>query len=47
MKFGLSIPQLEDFADVRRLVKLAKEAEQVGWDGFFIWDHRRPWVDFE
>jgi hypothetical protein len=54
MKYGLSIPQLEDFADVRRLASLAQEAEEVGWDGFFIWDHilfdnldRRvidPWV---
>lgn len=54
MKYGLSMPQLEDFADVRRLASLAQEAEDVGWDGFFIWDHmlfdnldRRvidPWV---
>jgi alkanesulfonate monooxygenase SsuD/methylene tetrahydromethanopterin reductase-like flavin-dependent oxidoreductase (luciferase family) len=54
MKYGLSIPQFEDFADIRRLASLAQEAEEVGWDGFFIWDHmifdnldRRvidPWV---
>jgi len=54
MKYGLSIPQLEDFADSRRLAELAIVAERVGWDGFFIWDHilfddlnRRvidPWV---
>ena len=54
MRYGLSIPQLEDFADVRRLAYLAQEAEEAGWDGFFIWDHmlfdnlaRRvidPWV---
>jgi hypothetical protein len=54
MKYGLSMPQFEDFADIRRLASLAKEAEEVGWDGFFIWDHilfdnldRRvidPWV---
>jgi alkanesulfonate monooxygenase SsuD/methylene tetrahydromethanopterin reductase-like flavin-dependent oxidoreductase (luciferase family) len=54
MKFAVSLPQLEDFADVRRLVSLSQEAERAGWDGFFIWDHilfddldRRvidPWV---
>jgi alkanesulfonate monooxygenase SsuD/methylene tetrahydromethanopterin reductase-like flavin-dependent oxidoreductase (luciferase family) len=42
------------FADIPRLVSLAIEAENAGWDGFFIWDHilfddleRRvidPWV---
>ena len=54
MKYGLSIPQLEMFADIPRLVSLANDAEDAGWDGFFIWDHilfdnleRRvidPWV---
>jgi alkanesulfonate monooxygenase SsuD/methylene tetrahydromethanopterin reductase-like flavin-dependent oxidoreductase (luciferase family) len=51
MKFGLSIPQFEHFADVRRLADLAREAENAGWDGFFVWDHIlfdnlwRPMVD--
>jgi alkanesulfonate monooxygenase SsuD/methylene tetrahydromethanopterin reductase-like flavin-dependent oxidoreductase (luciferase family) len=39
MKFGLSIPQFDAFADVNLLANLAKEAEEAGWDGFFIWDH--------
>lgn len=39
MKFGLSLPQFEAFADIRRLADLAQEAEEVGWDGFFVWDH--------
>jgi alkanesulfonate monooxygenase SsuD/methylene tetrahydromethanopterin reductase-like flavin-dependent oxidoreductase (luciferase family) len=26
-------------ADPRRLARLAREAEEVGWDDFFIWDH--------
>ena len=39
MKFGLSIPQFEHFADVRRLADLASDAENAGWDGFFVWDH--------
>jgi alkanesulfonate monooxygenase SsuD/methylene tetrahydromethanopterin reductase-like flavin-dependent oxidoreductase (luciferase family) len=51
MKFGLSIPQFEHFADVRRLADLASDAERAGWDGFFVWDHIlfdnlwRPMVD--
>jgi alkanesulfonate monooxygenase SsuD/methylene tetrahydromethanopterin reductase-like flavin-dependent oxidoreductase (luciferase family) len=39
MKFGLSIPQFDAFGDVNHLAELAMEAEQAGWDGFFIWDH--------
>jgi alkanesulfonate monooxygenase SsuD/methylene tetrahydromethanopterin reductase-like flavin-dependent oxidoreductase (luciferase family) len=51
MKYGLSLPQFEAFGDIHRLVDLAQEAEEVGWDGFFIWDHMlfddlwRPVVD--
>lgn len=39
MKFGLSIPQIEAFGDVKRLADLAEVAEGAGWDGFFVWDH--------
>ena len=39
MKFGLSIPQFDLFADINLLANLAKEAEEAGWDGFFVWDH--------
>ncbi len=39
MKFGISIPNFGSFADVRRTVGFAVEAEQAGWDGFFLWDH--------
>ena len=51
MKFGLSIPQFDAFGDVIHLAELAQEAEEAGWDGFFIWDHmlfdnlERPVVD--
>ena len=52
MNYSVSIHNFGDFADVRRLVKLAKEAEDNGWDGFFLWDHIHwngppmldPWV---
>jgi alkanesulfonate monooxygenase SsuD/methylene tetrahydromethanopterin reductase-like flavin-dependent oxidoreductase (luciferase family) len=38
MKFGLDVAISGDFADPRKLAALAVEAEQAGWDGFFIWD---------
>lgn len=38
MKYGLDIPISEAFADARVLAKLAYEAEQAGWDGFFVQD---------
>jgi probable F420-dependent oxidoreductase len=39
MRFGLSVPNFGDFHDLRALAELAREAEEAGWDGFFIWDH--------
>ncbi|HEX5837684.1 MAG TPA: LLM class flavin-dependent oxidoreductase [Anaerolineales bacterium] len=39
MRFGITLPAFADFSDPRALAKLAHEAESVGWDGFFIWDH--------
>lgn len=39
MHYGLSIPNFGDYGDVCALVALAFEAEQAGWDGFFVWDH--------
>lgn len=39
MKFGLSMPPIGFYSDPNYLAKLAAEAEQAGWDGFFIWDH--------
>ena len=39
MKFGISLPPFGDFANPKALAELAQQAEVVGWDGFFIWDH--------
>jgi alkanesulfonate monooxygenase SsuD/methylene tetrahydromethanopterin reductase-like flavin-dependent oxidoreductase (luciferase family) len=39
MKFALYLPNLGPYADARTLANLARDAEQAGWDGFFIWDH--------
>jgi alkanesulfonate monooxygenase SsuD/methylene tetrahydromethanopterin reductase-like flavin-dependent oxidoreductase (luciferase family) len=29
----------DELADPRTLVALAEQAEEYGWDGFFLWDH--------
>ncbi|TFF93677.1 LLM class flavin-dependent oxidoreductase [Candidatus Thorarchaeota archaeon] len=39
MKYGISIPNFGWFGDVHTLVDFASEAEDAGWDGFFLWDH--------
>ena len=39
MRYALNLPAFGEFADVRALASLASEAEEAGWDGFFIWDH--------
>src|SRR5579884_3931949 len=53
MRYALNLPAFGEFADVRVLAALAREAEDAGWDGFFIWDHIQsergrsvadPWV---
>lgn len=38
MKFGLDIPTGGAYADPRKLADLAAEAEEAGWDGFFVQD---------
>ena len=52
VKFAVNVQNFAPFADPRRLAELAKEAEDSGWDGFFLWDHIHwdgppmvdPWV---
>ncbi len=54
MRYAISIPNFGDWADPRTMVDLARDAEEAGWDGFFLWDHVRfsaiplpvqdPWV---
>jgi len=39
VKFGLTIPNLGEYADPALLADLAAEGEQAGWDGVFVWDH--------
>jgi alkanesulfonate monooxygenase SsuD/methylene tetrahydromethanopterin reductase-like flavin-dependent oxidoreductase (luciferase family) len=42
MQYGLSLPNFGEFFSPRRLAELAREAEDAGWDGFFLWDHASP-----
>ena len=39
MKHGLFLPIFDELADPRVVARLAAEAEAVGWDGVFVWDH--------
>lgn len=36
---ALWIPLFDELADPRVAARLAADAEEVGWDGFFVWDH--------
>jgi len=53
MKYGFISPNFGYCGDPRVLVDLARQAEDAGWDGFFLWDHVQyltfepnadPWV---
>ncbi len=39
MQFAFNIPNFGPYHDPRLVADLAHEAEESGWDGFFIWDH--------
>jgi alkanesulfonate monooxygenase SsuD/methylene tetrahydromethanopterin reductase-like flavin-dependent oxidoreductase (luciferase family) len=39
MKYGLHLPNFGAFGDARVLAALSRDAEDAGWDGFFLWDH--------
>lgn len=39
MKHGIFLPPFDDLAEPRRVARLAADAEQAGWDGFYLWDH--------
>jgi alkanesulfonate monooxygenase SsuD/methylene tetrahydromethanopterin reductase-like flavin-dependent oxidoreductase (luciferase family) len=38
MRYGVYIPNFGPYGDARVLADLAQEAEEAGWDGFFLWD---------
>lgn len=39
MKYGVCVPNIDEFEDARQVADLARRAESAGWDGFFVWDH--------
>lgn len=51
---ALWLPLFDEFADTLVCARLAAEAEEEGWQGFFVWDHLRweapvrltadPWI---
>ncbi len=41
MKSALWLPLFDELADPLIASRLAAEAEEAGWDGFFVWDHVR------
>jgi alkanesulfonate monooxygenase SsuD/methylene tetrahydromethanopterin reductase-like flavin-dependent oxidoreductase (luciferase family) len=43
MRFGVTVPNFGEYFHPRRLATLARDAEQAGWDGFFVWDHVLAW----
>ncbi|RZQ64983.1 LLM class flavin-dependent oxidoreductase [Amycolatopsis suaedae] len=54
MRAALWLPIFDELADPRVVTRLAVEAEEAGWHGFFVWDHLRwgtselpvadPWI---
>ena len=42
VNFGIDLPTYGEFADPRLLASLAREAEDAGWDGFFLYDQVAP-----
>jgi len=39
MRYALYLPNFGAEHSARGLADLAREAEEAGWDGFFLWDH--------
>jgi alkanesulfonate monooxygenase SsuD/methylene tetrahydromethanopterin reductase-like flavin-dependent oxidoreductase (luciferase family) len=39
MQYALYLPNFGAEHSARGLANLAREAEEAGWDGFFLWDH--------
>jgi alkanesulfonate monooxygenase SsuD/methylene tetrahydromethanopterin reductase-like flavin-dependent oxidoreductase (luciferase family) len=39
MQFAIDLPPFGPFSDANLVAQLAMEAEEVGWNGFFLWDH--------
>lgn len=51
MHYGVYLSTVGEYSDAALLARLAREAEESGWDGAFLWDHiggpqaaADPWV---
>ncbi|MFH2071270.1 MAG: LLM class flavin-dependent oxidoreductase [Actinomycetota bacterium] len=45
MRYAPYVATFGEYADAAVLAGLAADAEEAGWDGFFIWDHMAMWWD--
>jgi alkanesulfonate monooxygenase SsuD/methylene tetrahydromethanopterin reductase-like flavin-dependent oxidoreductase (luciferase family) len=39
MQFAIDLPPFGPFSDPHLVAQLSQEAEEAGWNGFFLWDH--------
>ena len=39
MRFGVCLANFGSYGDPRAAVRIARAADEAGWDGFFVWDH--------
>jgi alkanesulfonate monooxygenase SsuD/methylene tetrahydromethanopterin reductase-like flavin-dependent oxidoreductase (luciferase family) len=39
VRYGIVMSNLDDYSDPRLAIRLARAAEEAGWEGFFVWDH--------
>jgi alkanesulfonate monooxygenase SsuD/methylene tetrahydromethanopterin reductase-like flavin-dependent oxidoreductase (luciferase family) len=39
MRYGIVMSNLDEYADPRLAIRLARAAEEAGWEAFFVWDH--------
>ena len=39
MRYGIVMSNLDEYADPRLAIRLARAAEEAGWGAFFVWDH--------
>jgi alkanesulfonate monooxygenase SsuD/methylene tetrahydromethanopterin reductase-like flavin-dependent oxidoreductase (luciferase family) len=56
VRYAINTPNFGAFADPRVVIRMARAAEDAGWDGYFLWDHLQgglppsvpfadPWIE--
>src|SRR5512143_2504495 len=43
MRYAIYLPNFGPYGEARALAEMARDAEQAGWDGLFLWDHIAGW----